>query len=565
MVEVILPGTYVTVRDEALISAGQVVSGNIGIVGTAAKGELDKVQIIGSFSEAREIFGDTQDNDKLTLMRALEQIYNNGGRTVYAVRTAQWDQNKKQSYAVAAVYQTKDETNVALVPLQAKEPGTWGNDIRIKISSAPQDSMTVVTEELFPGTTKKLKRAHVVANSGLNQITVRQKSTGQVLSYQIVSGDPAGNKPEVKLDADGNLTFTTLASVAPVAEDTIVATYQVPAANSKQVELTYQTAKELYLIADGVHLAEQVNHQTKGSKLISVVIPSPIPSGWLKLPKDTSDKGELFGTGLDHTSGSNGENATDADYKRSLEKLENEIINIVLLAGQDVSNTQMLAALDGHLKATAEIKRERIGIIGSGGTEDVATIAGHPCNNDRLIFVAPGIQISPQAKLSGAYTAAAVAGLISSLPVQASPTNKSLTIPGLSKRFSSSQLENLVTHRVLVVEQRDGFRIVKGITTATNTAWHQITTRRIVDYAIYGVRSGCDPYIGKLNNSRVRGAMKATLDAFLTRMVQDEALISYELAVTATRPQEIAGEAIVTMTLRPTFSIDFIKVTMYLG
>jgi hypothetical protein len=59
--------------------------------------------------------------------------------------------------------------------------------------------------------------------------------------------------------------------------------------------------------------------------------------------------------------------------------------------------------------------------------------------------------------------------------------------------------------------------------------------------------------------------MKATLDAFLTRMVQDEALISYELAVTANRVQEIAGEAIVTMTLRPTFSIDFIKVTMYLG
>ncbi len=566
MVEVILPGTYVTVRDEALISAGQVVSGNIGIVGTASKGELDKVQIIGSFSEAREFFGDTQDKDGLTLIRALEQIYNNGGRTVYAVRTAQWDKNKQQSYAVAAVYQTKDETNAALVPLQAKEPGTWGNEIRIKISSAPEDSMTVVTEEL-PGTAKKLKRAHAVANSGLNRITVRQKSTGQVLSYQIVSGNPAGDKPEVKLDADGNLTFTTLTSVAPVAEDTIVATYQVPAANSKLVELTYQTVKESYLIADGAHLAEQVNHSTKGSKLITVVIPSSgPPSDWLKLPKNTSDKGELFGSGLDgHTRGSNGEGATDTDYKRSLELLENEIINIVLLAGQDVSNAQMLAVLDGHLKATAEIKRERIGIIGSGSTEDVATIAGHPCNSDRLIFVAPGIQVTPTVALSGAYTASAVAGLIASLPVQASPTNKSLTIPGLSKRFSSSQLENLVTHRVLVVEQRDGFRIVKGITTATNTAWHQITTRRIVDYAIYGVRSGCDPYIGKLNNSRVRGAMKATLDAFLTRMVQDEALISYELAVTATRPQEINGEAIVTMTLRPTFSIDFIKVTMYLG
>ena len=137
-------------------------------------------------------------------------------------------------------------------------------------------------------------------------------------------------------------------------------------------------------------------------------------------------------------------------------------------------------------------------------------------------------------------------------------------ITGLSDEFTSSQLEALVGARVLAVEKREGFRIVKGITTSTNTAWHQITTRRIVDFAVYGVRSACDPYIGKLNNERVRGAMKATIDAFLTRMVQDEALISYELTVTATREQEIDGEAIVTMTVRPTFSIDFIKVTMYL-
>ncbi|KAA3656874.1 MAG: phage tail protein, partial [Chloroflexi bacterium] len=129
----------------------------------------------------------------------------------------------------------------------------------------------------------------------------------------------------------------------------------------------------------------------------------------------------------------------------------------------------------------------------------------------------------------------------------------------------ASQLEKLVTNRVLAVEKRDGFRVVKGITTATNSAWHQITTRRIVDYAIYGVRSACNPYIGKLNNERVRGAMKATIDAFLTRMVENESLTSYELDVSATRSQEIAGEAIVTMTVRPTFSIDFIKVTMYLG
>ena len=457
MVEAILPGTYITVRDEGLISAGQVVSGNIGIVGTAAKGPVDEVQILGSFSEAKAIFGEIDPARQLTLIQALEQIYNNGGKTVYAVRTA--------AKAAKATYKIKDSSDKDLVTLEAKTPGTWGNDIKIKIS-----------------------------------------------------------------DADSP--------------------------NSKKVELTYQNTKETYTISKSGDLEQQVNNQTKVSTLVTATLAKDSSS---TLPKNTDDSGEKF------TPGSDGELASDEEYKNSLVQLENELINLVLLAGQDVSNSAMVTALLGHLNTTATIKRERIGIIGSGTPDDVDTIAGHPLDSDRLILVAPGLQISPQVKLSGAYTAAAVAGLLASLPVQASPTNKPLTIPGLAREFSTSQLEKLVSNRVLAIEKREGFRVVKGITTATNSAWHQITTRRIVDFAIYGVRSACNPYIGKLNNERVRGAMKATLDAFLTRMVQDEALISYELAVTANRVQEIAGEAIVTMTLRPTFSIDFIKVTMYLG
>ena len=456
MVEAILPGTYITVRDEGLISAGQVVSGNIGIVGTAAQGPVDEVQILGSFSEAKEIFGDIDPARQLTLIQALEQIYNNGGKTVYAVRTA----------ATKAAYQIKDSSDKNLVKLEAKTPGTRGNNIKIKIT-----------------------------------------------------------------DADSP-------------------------ANSKKVELTYQNTKETYTISKSGDLEQQVNNQTKGSTLVTATLAEGSSS---TLPKNTSESGEEF------TAGSDGEPASAEEYKNSLAQLENELVNLVLLAGQDVTNPEMATVLQGHLNATATIKRERIGIIGSGTSDDVNTIAGQTLDSDRLILVAPGLQISPQVKLSGAYTAAAVAGLLASLPVQASPTNKPLTIPGLAKEFSTSQLEKLVGNRVLAIQKQEGFRVVKGITTATNSAWHQITTRRIVDFAIYGVRSACNPYIGKLNNERVRGAMKATLDAFLTRMVQDEALISYELAVTANRVQEIAGEAIVTMTLRPTFSIDFIKVTMYLG
>ncbi|RPJ02520.1 MAG: phage tail protein [Chloroflexi bacterium] len=432
--------------------------------------------------------------------------------------------------------------------------------MKISIGAADEDSG--VSEEL-PGNAAALRRSHVVEDSPLNSIRVRQTSTGQTLSYAIVYDEAPDNaQPEIGINTTtGALTFTTLTGFAPVAADTIVASYQVPAANSKKVELVYGAAKETYTIADASHLAEQVN-----SRSGLVFADEDDETAFFNTLPDDTNGSKLFGTGLEgNSAGADGEAASANDYKNSLALLENEIVNIILLAGQHASNAQMVSALLGHINTTSEIRRERIALIGSNGTDDLNVIAGHPLNHERLIFVAPGIRVSPQAKLPGAYTAAAVAGLISSLPVQTSPTNKPLNIPGLSAVFSSSQLEKLVTQRVLAVEKRDGYRVVKGITTATNSAWHQITTRRIVDYAIYGVRSASNPYIGKLNNERVRSALKATIDAFLTRMVDSEALVSYELEVSATRAQEIAGECIVNMTIRPTFSIDFIVVTMYLG
>ena len=421
MPEQILPGTYITVRDEGLITAGRVVSGNIGIVGTASKGPVEQAEILGSFAEAREMFGESDPwmgggNNGLTLIRALGFIYNNGGRTVYAVRSA-------GNAVASAAYQTRSGTTL-LTKLQAKTPGTWGNGIKIDISNA--DEASAVSETL-PGNAASLGRSQVVADSPLNSIRLNQTSTGTTLTYAIVYNTAVNNTlPQVSINTTtGALTFTTLAGFTPVAADTIVANYQVPAANSRKVELTYGAAKETYTIADASHLAEQVNRRSG-----LVFTAQDDEHDFLNALPDNTNGPKLFGTGLDgHTAGSNGEAATAEDYRDALALLENELVNIVLLAGQSASNTSMVSTLMGHINTTAEIRRERIAVIGSNGTDDLNVIAGHSLNSERMIFAAPGIQVSPQVKLPGAYTAAAVAGLISSLPVQSSPTNKPLNIP----------------------------------------------------------------------------------------------------------------------------------------
>jgi len=73
------------------------------------------------------------------------------------------------------------------------------------------------------------------------------------------------------------------------------------------------------------------------------------------------------------------------------------------------------------------------------------------------------------------------------------PTNKPLSAEDLQVYFTNAELEQLIEARVLAVERHNGFRILKGITTTTGSAFSQITTRRIVDFAKFGVRSAADP------------------------------------------------------------------------
>jgi phage tail sheath protein FI len=224
-----------------------------------------------------------------------------------------------------------------------------------------------------------------------------------------------------------------------------------------------------------------------------------------------------------------------------------------------------------HLGRTLDAGRERIAILGArdSGTASAApnVITDAALGSDRVAVVAPGIRTTDldgaSIVLPPSALAAVVAGRLSTLAPHVSLTNKVLPLDGLDVNYSSALLQNLLQSHVLLVRRKFGFQVVKAITTDPGP-FTQISVRRTVDFAKAGVRSGADPYIGRLNNARVRAALQATLDGFLSQMVLDEMLTGYALEVTATRDQEIRGVCQVIMTLKPTFSIDFIRVTMNL-
>jgi hypothetical protein len=250
-----------------------------------------------------------------------------------------------------------------------------------------------------------------------------------------------------------------------------------------------------------------------------------------------------------------------------LAALEDQPVNLVVVAGLGAG--VVAAPVLAHLTTTEAEGRERIAVIGASGSDPAAVLndaAG--VASGRIVLVAPGIKVSEPGQtarvaLPPSATAAIVAGRLAALAPHISLTNQTLPIEELDQNYSSTVHKNLLQNRVLAVRRRFGQQVVRGISTDPG-AFSQISVRRTVDYAKAGVRLGANPYIGKLNNARVRAALKATLDGFFSQMVLDEMLVGYQLDVSATRAQEIRGICTVIITMQPTFSIDFIRVTMNL-
>jgi hypothetical protein len=259
--------------------------------------------------------------------------------------------------------------------------------------------------------------------------------------------------------------------------------------------------------------------------------------------------------------------ATPGDYTAAFNELIKE--NVQILAAPELSTAQALSVLVPILESSENNGQDLLAIIGADGT-DAAAVVGQAQTNDRVVLCAPGYFVSNPADpdndvaLPGNYLAAPVAALISTLPPQSSPTNK--TLPGVTRlvqRYSYSERITLVQNRILALEQRNGVRVVRGLTTDAG-GFRQITTRRIVDFAKAGIRQVGNAFVGRLNNERVRAALQGAIDGFLTSMLVDEQLTRYDLEVTATRRDEIEGRAIVNALLQPTFSIDFVAVTLVL-
>ena len=556
IVETIIPGTYIEVRAEGLLSVGAIATGNVGVIGTAEKGSSE-IETLSSLEEGLAKFGEAvpwdpnADGNNLTLTRALNYLFGNGALTVYARRVLkeEADDPNDQTVAKPATYSLLNEEG-ASVELKTKTPGTWGNKLYILIEEA--DVGELVSNEIVTrsnGTFKLSAQQIDTTKDNIGNVSVREN--GVINRFQLKK-DP-DTEDEVQLNlSNRTMTFKT----QPSSSAEVRASYWVPIENLRKVTLRYGNVKEFYTVPSIRYLAQLINDERSPSKLVGV-----IENGVEGMPK-TTPRFETF------SQGSNGVVSLE-HYQAALDDLVDKNIQILLVTGQRFSDVK--ASILGHVEKTENVGRERIAVVGADDSDVEKIIENsNEVADKRVILVAPGIkQKNPQTgrieSLPPYFTAAAVAGKLASVSPHVSITNKSLSgIDNLAAEYNYGNLKALVENRVLALQKKRGIRVVKGISTH-DEAFKQISIRRIIDYIKEGTRLGANQYIGKLNNPRVRSALHTTLNGFLTDMLTREFLTGYKLEVFADRAMEIRGEVQVIMDLNPTFSIDVIRVIMNLS
>jgi hypothetical protein len=479
-------------------------------------------------------------------VRSLKFLFDNGARTVYAQRV--FDENS----AKTAAYPVK-KNNSTLLKLKAKTPGTWGNQLQIRIEEG--ENQELISNELVKrkngNYTLSAEKTLQPQSDDESLGNVRVKEQGLTRKYQLKKAQASENVVQVN-PASGDLTF----AAPPPATAEIRANYWVPKENLRKITFKYDNFQEVYTVPSVYYLDQVITDENNPSKLVEVeeLSGSGLPDSTTRF--EAFSGGENGSVNLNH-------------YKDALEKFVDKNIQIVVVSGPKFSD--MKSAVLGHVEKTENLGRERMAVIGADKSEVEKILENaNEVADKRVILVAPGLkQKDPQTgqmiDLPPYFAAAAAAGKMSSLSPHVSLTNKTLAaVDDLAVEYNYGQMKSLLENRVLALQKKRGIRVVKGITTH-DEAYKQITLRRIIDYIKEGTRRGANQYIGKLNNARVRGALHTTLNGFLTDMVTREFLTGYKLNVFADRAMEIRGEVRVIMDLNPTFSIDVIRVIMNLS
>lgn len=460
----------------------------------------------------------------------------------------------------------------AAVTLRCRSNGAWGNALRVEvrgIANADGDIVRVGLNLLLNG-------QQVESFSDLRVAPGEPDNLFDVInlgSRYVVALDPgfAGDMPEegtYNFNADGDPIDVVVEGTDDVLFQLLPAEGVNPVGLSVQIDVDgsqidvqvfqgglQESFDNLNMNPDSdQHLPYVLLTQ---SRFIRVNVQSSLPAED-RLPSATSVPVAF----------QNGTSPSVDQYREAIDRLSDDPrIDLVLASiepGRSDSDARLIhQALVAHAVTMADNGAPRVafGSVTANEQPDLNAVRDHAAavRNRRFVLVSP------------AGAAGAVAGLVSRLNPQDSPTFKPTPLHGVAPAtYRESQLNRLLGPAVnlCVVQQRAGRGVIvlRGI----DTTGDQISVTRVADQAIREVKAHAEGYIGRLNTDEARIALKQQIVATFTRMERANALVpstdgtdpAFIVDVYSTQQDFAQGIVRIDIAVRPVRAIDYVYATI---
>lgn len=285
------------------------------------------------------------------------------------------------------------------------------------------------------------------------------------------------------------------------------------------------------------------------------------------------------------TGGSEGGALTISDWIGAFDAFMATEVNYIFPVSTDPA-VHFVGRVHVYAASSMQERKYRILFVGGGTSLDNASVteAKRALAGSRVVYAYPGITrrnlfSGNVENLSGMSLAAVLAGLTGSYPVGEPITNKPMSIDGMQKEFTTSEMITLSQEGLCIPRKREDsgdFVVLRDATTWTadaNTVLRRISGIECVDELSRRLITGLRPFIGQKGNiltiAAIQGAVRAILDAatvtptnpdgILTtgRMADATVIPAYENLMVAYDGQVVVG---VTVDVRLVGEIELITV-----
>lgn len=529
MAEYLSPGVYVEEFDSGAAPLEGASTSTAGFIGLAQRGEIEGLpQLVTSVADFHRIFGsylsENAFGDYRFLSYAVEHFFLNGGARAFVMRVAPSD-------AKLAHNQSSSNKESSVLNIQSKNPGAWGNQIRIAV--VPSSKAKTQIYEIL-GDAADSKQYRVKNNAGFNVgDVVAFEANGEKQYNKIVSSQDNIIELETALEGGADVIDQNLlpAKVLTTSEFTLHVFYGDEAETFERMSLNVSAANHIEKVMARSNIVK-VQDISGGSG--GAVAPFEVISG-------QSEAAGKFQIALAGGSDGSVANLSASDFmgqdrgpgKRTGIQafIDNDFVSIMAVPGVTDPNVQL--ALVAHCEnlgsrfAVLDIPRDKTKVADVMTHRNIFDSQYAAMYNPWLQVFDPldkrNIYIPPSGSMIGIY-----ARSDNTRGVHKAPANEVVRgVVGLDCQYNKGEQDILNPQGVNLIRQfaGQGIRVWGARTCSSNGLWKYINVRRLFIFLEESIRNGTNWVVFEPNDEQLWARVQRTIDAFLTRVWRDGALM----------------------------------------